>query len=187
MTEFAISVLLTIAPSLHPDVEAWLNRPPDTVASDVVLLHYPYVVAKNHSLGPTAPTELVDLDSCWWGKKRYSSDWVYYNGKRRGTTKRDAHQTAIVGTWLVIRDHQGKYSAFDMASSDWHSPVFSLADVNIQLAETGVGPVSDADFRTFEELADERDRRKATRSVVVLSAVALGWLVVAGSALWFRR
>lgn len=187
MTEFVISVLLTVAPALGPEMQAWLNRPPDTPASDVVILRFPYAAVKNHTLGPTAPTELVDLEACWFGKKRYASDWVYYDGKRRGTIKRDAHQVAVVGTGWVVRDRQGKYSAFDMTSSDWHFPVFSLADLNIQLTETGVSPVSDADFRTFEQWADERDRRRTTRSLAVLSAVSPGWLAVAGSALWFRR
>ena len=167
------------------------DRLPDTPPSDVVILRFPYAVAKNHSLGPTAPTELVDLDSCWFGKTRYHSDWVYYDGKGRGTKALDAYQTAVAGTWLIIRDRQGKYTAFDMADDGGHFtyPNPNLVEVNAKLAEASVGPVSDADFRTFEEWRDERDRRRATMTCSGLAGIAVGWALVVGAALvmWRRR
>lgn len=188
MTEFVISVLLTVAPSLYWQVESWVMRTPETPGSDVVVLCFPHAVAKNHKLGPTAPTEVVDLDACWWGKKRYDSDWVYYNGKRRGSEYHDVDKTAVAGTWLIIRDKQGKYIAFDMAAgSDPYRQYSSLDRVNSDLARHGVGPVSDADFRTFEELAEERERRKVTWYGTTLALIALGWAVVLVAVMWRRR
>ena len=41
MTEFVVSLLLTIAPSLFPWVEDWSLYQSDTPASDLVILRYP--------------------------------------------------------------------------------------------------------------------------------------------------
>lgn len=189
MTDFVISVLMTVAPSLGAQVESWLMRTPDTPGSDVVVIRFPYAVAKNHKLGPTAPIEVVDLDVCWFGKQRYKQDWVYYNGKRRGSEYHDVDKTAVAGTWLIIRDRQGKYEAFDMAKNGSYPyrQHCSLDEVNTDLAQFDVAPVSDADFRTFEELAEERERRKVTRCGVVLSVIAVGWAAVVVVVMWRRR
>lgn len=193
MTEFVLSILLTIAPSLYPQVETWLllaspHRIPDTPASDVVLLRHPYVMAKDHSLGPGAPTELVERGRCrgqiWigldWG-------WVCSDGLTCPTICGDAQQIAVVGTWLVVRDRQGQCLAFDTTKQDYDpSPPTTLDGVNDHLARYGVGPLTDADFRTFEELMAERERRRVTWSLVGL-AVGLTPLAVVVLVVFVRR
>ncbi len=178
MTAFVISVLLTIAPWLYPQVEEWLYATPDTPASDLVMLRYPYAVAKDHSLGPNARTELVKCDDF---RRPFfcgiSSDWVVVGGVERPTIFFDTHQTATVGMWLVVRDRQGKCYTFDTTNREKSSAMTDLAGVNAYLTSVGAPPVSDADFRTFEELADERSRRRVKWSLVGL---AIGILPLAG-------
>ena len=161
--------------------------PPDTPASDVVHIRSPYALAKDHSRGPNPPTELVGPYPRNIGCLPPPA-WVYQNGEPMLTVLGDAERVALTGNWLISQDRMGRYIGFGLSEPHALRPSdSSLDDVNAQLAEHGVPPVSDADFRTFEQWAEERDRRKATQLLTGLSVISFGWLAVAGAAFWFRR
>lgn len=171
----------------QPWLTGWTDTLPETPAADVVRLKPPYALVKHHSKGSNPPTELVGPypDLVLGALPRTSARLA---GRTMVTECDDAEWSVVSGDWLVIQDRQGHYVAFDLSKQ--YAPSLSEASldaVNAHLAEHGVTPVSDADFRTFEQWAEERDRLRRTRCVAVLSAVTLGWLAVVGSAFWFRR
>ena len=133
-------------------------------------------MAKDHALGPNAPTELIACDKCYMWKCGPRFDWVRVDGLERPAVCDDAHQTALSGPWLLIRDTAGRCFTLDTTNMDRAFAFTDLAGVNAYLARVGASPVSDADFRTFEELADARGRRRVKWSLVGL-AITLGPLV----------
>jgi hypothetical protein len=178
--------ILTLLAAVGLDRQQDDGLPPDTPPSDLVILRYPYAVAKDSTKGSTAPTELIELNNCHLWNCGFHFDWVYFDGLPRPTLNPDAHQTAVVGSWLVVKDRQGQCYTFDMAGAGDSSPSTNLDGVNDHLARHGVGPLTDTDFRTFEELMAERERRRVTWSLVGL-AVGVAPLAVAVVVMFVRR
>ncbi len=172
-----IATLLLLLFPCPPGGTGSMSVPPDTPASDVVRIKSPYALAKDRSRGPNPPTELVSpypaLVMCTPPR-----GWVQLNGQLMRTEWDDVDRVTMSGDWLVSQDRQGRYHMFDLTgpSTCPHS-MSSLADANDQLARRGCAPVFDVDFRTFEELADERGRRRVKWSLVGL---AVGILPLAG-------
>ncbi len=189
MTEFVISVLLTVAPSLYPKVEDWLIAESDTPAADVVRLRFPHDLAKDHSRGPTAPTVLVVPSSPFpVPLERWEPEWPRINGRPHDVVCHDVHRLAVVAGCTIVQHRSGGFSVYSQFGSGRVSIDFNtLEEVNNQLIPHGITLVSDADFRTFEELADERDRRKVTRCWTMLASIAVGWAAVVVAVMWRRR
>lgn len=165
-----------------------LHWPPDTPASDVIRLDRKFSLAKDHSLGPAVATVLVKPDPRALYYSPYAHEWPTIDGIPSTTVHDDAQRVAASGNWLVVQDRQGRYQLFDLWVTDdklatdstiqTTAFLLSLDAVNDVLAHEHVGPLTDADFRTFEELMAERERRRVTWSLVGL-AVGMAPLAVA--------
>lgn len=186
-------LLLTLlaAVGLGPQPSPGFGYGQDTPASDVIRLGGGYSLAKDHSLGPTAPTVVVEPSHPvpYLGIAR---GWPTIDGIPNSVIRDDAQRVAISGNWLVVQDQQGMYQIIDLrvAKRDFADGstsrtillLHSLDAVNGALTQEHTGPVSDADFRTFEELVAERERRRVTWSLAGVAAgvapLAMAVLVV---------
>lgn len=165
---------------------------PDTPDSHVVRLRPPYALAVHPAWEIPGSAMLIrpgmkfDPDC-----GRPSVSGVTMDGDTTIHVVYAVERAAVTGNWFVARYSDKWYCLLrlDDPNAEPSRPE-GLREVNRLLADDGCGPLSDADFRTFEEWRDERDRTRERKRLTLtsggLAAVLVGWAAV-GAVLAIRR
>jgi hypothetical protein len=181
-----VTLLLTSLLAFLPNHLGWWEWDVNAAypaGTPVYSIRYPFVLF----LSPTTGRPTVGYECSVGGPKR-SSEAVTTNFRR----------VAVADKFLVFEGLQGEYFALtgygrpDPCETIGTVTVMtvpgSLDETNSALAAEGVRRVSDSDFHTFEELAEEQDRRRVIWSLVGL---AVGIVPLAGVVLlamvWRRK
>lgn len=189
MATAIVTVFFSLLGDIGFDVPlAWqLHWPPDTPATQVIRLDREFSLAKD-PLWPGAYTILVAPDYVSLYYAGHKQEWPRVDGMSSITIHHDAQRVAGAPNWIVIQDSQGRYRVMNLSVQNPHpTDEPSLDAVNDHLSRHGVGPLTDADFRTFEELMAERERRRVTWSLVGLAVGVLPLAVAVMVMLLVRR
>jgi len=179
-----MSLLTTVG--FNRALEWGVHCPDDGPSYVVCWMRYPYVLVRCPAVGGGFGSRLMRVRQPS-DPARITSDDILINpdvpgpqidGKDTIPEVDNVVRIAVKGDFVVAEWIMGSYAVRSL--SNQHSTGYlygNLNEANVDLAKAGAPPISAADFHTFEELAEERNRLRIGCS---LFGLAIGILPLAG-------
>ena len=167
-------------------LEWGIHYPDDGPPYVLCWMRYPYLLVRAPAVGGGFTSRLMRVRQAS-DPARIGSDDLLTNtdvpgpridGKDTIPVADEVLRIAVKGDFVVAEWLLGGYVVRSL--NNQHSTRYlcgDLDDVNSELAKADTPPITDADFRTFEELAEERSRLRVGSS---LCGLAIGILPLAG-------